>query len=151
MPKLTWGKLRIFIEKHKYTEIYFIFMVRKIKYSKMSNLPTLSQRFRENSSAGLCRNWQDNSNIYMEEQRTTARQDAPEASSVSRKSTFTIRAGCWCKDRKGRLVEWNTKPRERITCRTVPQLRRKEKAHSMCDSGQLLIHMEEKLHTTLPC
>ena len=81
----------------------------------------------------------------MEEQRATARQDAPEAYSMSRKSTFTIRAGCWRKDRKERLVEWNTKSRERVRCRTVLQFSRKEKNHSMCDSGQLLIHTEKKI------
>ena len=90
VPKLTRGKLHIFTEKHKHTEIYFIFMVRKIQYSKMSNLPTPSQRFRENSSAGLCRIWQDNSNIYMEEQRATASQHAPEAYSV-----YLKRLWCW--------------------------------------------------------
>ena len=98
----------------------------------------------KNSSAGLCRIWQDNSNIYMEEQRTTESQDAPEAYSVSHKSTFTIRAGCWCKDRKERLMERNTKSKEGMKCRTVLQTSRKEKNHSMCDSGQLLTHTDKK-------
>ena len=75
----------------------------------------------------FCGNWLVNSNIYMEEQRTTASHDAPEAYSVSHKSRFTIRAGCWCKDRKERLMEWNTKSKEgikcRIKCRTVLQIR----------------------------
>lgn len=80
----------------------------------------------------------------MEEQRTTASHDAPEAYSVSHKSRFTIRAGCWCKDRKERLMEWNTKSKEGIKCRTVLQMSRKEKNYSLCDSGQLLIHTDKK-------
>lgn len=145
VPKLTRGKLHIFTEKHKHTEIYFIFMVRKIQYSKMSNLPTPSQRFRENSSAGLCRIWQDNSNIYMEEQRATASQHAPEAYSVSHKSTFTIGAGCRCKDRKERLMERNRKSKEGIKCRTALQTSRKRRAIRCVIRGSYLSTRTKKI------
>ena len=64
----------------------------------------------------------------MEEQRATASQHAPEAYSVSHKSTFTIGAGCRCKDRKERLMERNRKSKEGIKCRTALQTSRKRRA-----------------------
>ena len=55
-----------------------------------------------------------------------------------------IAAGCWCKDRRKRLMGRNTEPKERVKHRTVLQLSKKGKTYSVCDSGQPFIHMDKK-------
>lgn len=92
--------------KRKCIERYSIFMGRKIQYLKVSDLPT--RRRSGNASVGLCRNWQDNSNLSTEKQEQPG---APRAGIERHKPTVTTSVVLLRGQKREGPLEQNTEPR----------------------------------------